>query len=41
MSKSNAVVDLSGVQGSAEVSRVLVWGNQIPALDTIWTEIAA
>ena len=36
-----AVVNLTGIEATASVSSVIVWGNIIPGVDTIWTEIAA
>jgi hypothetical protein len=36
-----ANVSVIGVQTSAQTSRVLVWGREIPDPGTVWTEIAA
>ena len=36
-----AVVNLTGIEATASVGPVLVWGNISPGVDTIWTEIAA
>jgi len=38
---ADATVFPTGVEGSGEVRRVLVWGNIVPDPGTIWTEIAA
>ena len=38
---ANSNVTLTGLEASGQVGSVLVWGNIVPGVDTIWTEIAA
>jgi len=35
------IVQVTGVEAGAVSNRVLVWGREIPAPPTVWTEIAA
>jgi len=35
------IVQVTGVEAGAATNRVLVWGREIPAPSTTWTEIAA
>jgi len=39
--QTSTTVLVTGVEASASVGSVLVWGNIVPGVTTIWTEIAA